>query len=414
VRTLPDVATYDPFDAAVLEDPYPAYAAVRAAEGLTYLPIMDSWLVSRHEDVTTVLRQARLYSSARGMGDLLRMAFGEGEGGGEAPRLLILEDPPVHTVLRRMVARGFTPSRILEAQPMVEDVAVDHVRALIERGSDGDLVRDLAIPLPVRVIAELLGIPPSMFGEFRSWSEAIVKAFSLTPDAAGTDDAVAAMASFFSTVVAERIAAPGDDLVSLLIRRGAEGEEPLSVAELVNFCFLLLIAGNETTTNLLGNALQVLFDRPDIEAALRAEPGRIVAFVEEVLRYDAPVQSLFRGLSEPATLSGVESARGCSAHGAPRRRQPGRCALRRRRRGEARPVLRCCTGPPRVRLGSAPVPRRGVGQTGGQGGADRPAGRHARAATDRSPEADRQLPAAGLHLGAGARRPGVRSGSARR
>jgi cytochrome P450 len=171
-------------------------------------------------------------------------------------------------------------------------------------------MRDLAMPFPVHVIAELLGIPPEMFGEFRAWTNVIMRAFSLTPDPAGADTAIEAMHAFFAGVVAERRSRPGDDLVSLLVHRGSQGEDPLSLDEFVNFCVLLLIAGNETTTNLLGNALVVLLQQPELVAQLRADPTRIAAFVEEILRYDSPVQSLFRGLSAPANLAGVELPEG--------------------------------------------------------------------------------------------------------
>jgi cytochrome P450 len=303
------VTTYDPFDPAVLLDPYPAYASARESEGLVHVPLLDSWLVSRYDEVLAVLRQPRLYSSARGMGDLIAMTFADGERG-EMPRLLILEDPPVHTALRRMVARGFTPTRILGAEPLVDRIAREHVSALVARGGDGDLVRDLAMPFPVRVIAELLGIPGSMFGRFREWSDAIVKAFSLMPDPAGADRASEEMAAFFAEVIDDRRERPGEDLVSLLVQRGGEGEEPLSLIELTQFCTLLLIAGNETTTNLLGNAMLVLLERPELEARLREDRSLVAPFVEEVLRYDSPVQSLFRGLSEPATLAAVELPEG--------------------------------------------------------------------------------------------------------
>jgi len=303
------VTTYDPFDPGVLLDPYPVYASARAADGLVHVPLLDSWLVSRYDEGLAVLRQPRLYSSARGMGDLIAMTFADGQRG-EMPRLLILEDPPVHTTLRRMVARGFTPTRILGAEPLVERIAREHVEALVERGAHGDLVRDLSMPFPVRVIAELLGIPESLFGQFREWSDAIVKAFSLTPDPAGADKASQELNAYFAEVIDERRDDPGEDLVSLLVRRGGEGEEPLSLIELVHFCILLLIAGNETTTNLLGNAMVVLLDRPELESRLRADRSLVGPFVEEVLRFDSPVQSLFRGLSEPATLAGVDLPEG--------------------------------------------------------------------------------------------------------
>jgi cytochrome P450 len=304
------VTSYEPFDPAVLADPYPAYASTREAEGLVHEPVLDSWLVSRYDDVLAVLRQPRVYSSARGMGDLVTMTFTDTSERRIGLRLLILEDPPVHTTLRRMVARGFTPSRILGAGPLVRRIAEEHVQSLVDRGSDGDLVRDLAMPFPVRVIAELLGIPESMFGQFREWSDAIIKAFSITPDPAGADKAVEQINAFFAEVIDDRRTSPGDDLVSLLVQRGGGGEEPLLLEELVQFCMLLLIAGNETTTNLLGNAMLALLDRPDLEARLRADRSLIGPFFEEVLRYDSPVQSLFRGLSEPAELAGVELPEG--------------------------------------------------------------------------------------------------------
>src|SRR4051794_22059532 len=137
------MSAFDPFDRAVLEDPYPAYADIRAAEGLTYLAVMDAWLIGRYEDAASVLRQGRLCSSARGMGDLVAMAFSSGTQR-DVPRLLILEDPPVHTALRRMVARGFTPSRIALTERSITDIARVHVAGLVEQGGSGELMRDLA------------------------------------------------------------------------------------------------------------------------------------------------------------------------------------------------------------------------------------------------------------------------------
>jgi cytochrome P450 len=162
----------------------------------------------------------------------------------------------------------------------------------------------------VRVIAELLGIPSELFDRFRGWSEAIVRAFSIRPDPAGADQAIAELRAYFGEVVAERRADPGEDLVSLLIQRGSQGEEPLSLPELVYFCQLLLIAGNETTTNLLANAAVVLLERPELQVHLRSNPELVPAFVEEMLRFDSPVQSLFRGTAAPASLAGVELPEG--------------------------------------------------------------------------------------------------------
>ena len=368
---------------------------------------MDAWLVSRYDDVLGVLRQGRLYSSARGMGDLVTMAFASGPQR-DVPRLLILEDPPVHTALRRMVARGFTPSRIAVAEPLITDIARRHVADLVERGATGELVRDLAMPFPVRVIAELLGIPPAMFEQFRAWSEVIVKAFSITPDPAGADAAIDAINGFFAEVIDERTAHPGDDLVSLLVRSGGKGEDPLTLDELVNFCVLLLIAGNETTTNLLGNALVVLLERPDLEAQLRADRTLVAPFVEEMLRFDSPVQSLFRGLSAPATLAGVdlpEGARLMVLLGA-----ANRDAARFESPDEVRIDRFAGATPDHValRLRHPSVPRRPARAARSPRRARRTARRNLGAAAHGSGDAHRQLPPARLHRGAARGRPGLR------
>ena len=177
---------------------------------------------------------------------------------------------------------------------------------MIEKGADGgaDLVRDLTYPLPVTVIAEMLGIPAERKEQFKQWSDAAVAAFSLAPDPARFKVAAEEMFEFFVEVIEDRARHPKDDLVSMLVTRGSDGEEPLTVDELVGFCILLLIAGNETTTNLLGNWMRMLVDRPDVEAALRADPSKIAASFEEQLRYDGPVQCLFRGTSAPTEVGG--------------------------------------------------------------------------------------------------------------
>src|SRR5262245_2621730 len=174
--------------------------------------------------------------------------------------------------MRRLVNRGFTPRVIGDYEPRVREIAEHFVAELIEKGEDGgaDLVRDLTYPLPVTVIAEMLGIPAERREQFKHWSDAAVAAFSLTPDPERFRIAAEEMFEFFVEVIEDRHAHPKEDLVSMLVTRGADGEEPLTIDELVGFCILLLIAGNETTTNLLGNWTRTLLDRPDVEAALRA------------------------------------------------------------------------------------------------------------------------------------------------
>jgi cytochrome P450 len=208
--------------------------------------------------------------------------------------------------MRRLVNRGFTPRVIGDYEPRVREIAEQFVDEMVEKGADGgaDLVRDLSYPLPVTVIAEMLGIPAERKEQFKRWSDAAVAAFSLAPDAERFRVAAEEMFEFFVEVIEDRQKNPKDDLVSMLVTRGADGEEPLTVDELVGFCVLLLIAGNETTTNLIGNWMRMLVDRPDVESALRDDPSKIAASFEEQLRYDGPVQSLFRGTTAPTAIGG--------------------------------------------------------------------------------------------------------------
>ena len=238
---------------------------------------------------------------------------------------------------------------------------------MIERGADGgaDLVRDLTYPLPVTVIAEMLGIPADRREQFKKWSDAAVAAFSLAPDAERFRVAAEEMFEFFVEVVEDRRANPGDDLVSMLVSRGADDEEPLTLDELVGFCILLLIAGNETTTNLLGNWTRTLVDRPDVEAALRADPSQIAASFEEQLRFDGPVQSLFRGVTAPTEVGGVAIDAGTPPDGPLRRREPRRSEVGSRRGGL--PARSPTDRSRRLRARHPPLPRCAPRPTGGAG-----------------------------------------------
>ena len=311
--TDPALTTFEVFDPAVLADPHAEYARLRAAPGLAYVPLLDAYAVSRYADVTGVLREPLLFSSARGMGDMMAMVGsdevsedGRRMGAGGLGRSLIASDPPLHTTMRRLVNRGFTPRVINDYEPRVREIAEEFVGEMIEMGADGgaDLVRDVTYPLPVTVIAEMLGIPAERKEQFKQWSDAAVAAFSLSPDPARFRIAAEEMFDFFVEVIEDRARHPKDDLVSMLVTKGSDGEEPLTVDELVGFCILLLIAGNETTTNLLGNWTRMLVERPDVEAALRADPTKIAASFEEQLRYDGPVQCLVRRTSAPTEVGG--------------------------------------------------------------------------------------------------------------
>lgn len=301
---------FSPFDPAVIADPFPAYAELRRDAPVHHSPDDDLWIVSRYDDVLQVLRDPDRFSSARGMGLL---ASGRARTGVRSPfedlgrlRVLIATDPPDHTQLRRLVSRAFTPRVIGALEQQIRGVCNAMVDDLIDAGVDADLVLHLAYPFPVVVIAELLGIPAARRSDFKRWSDSVVGTLSGTVDATKAATVGAELFGYFSEIVAERSATPGDDLISQLVVNGREGDAALSAGEIVLFCVLLLIAGNETTTNLIGNTVHALWDRPDQLRAIVADPGLIPNAVEEALRFCGPVQGLFRGTTVDVTVGGTE------------------------------------------------------------------------------------------------------------
>jgi cytochrome P450 len=228
-------------------------------------------MVFRYADVEQVLTDYKLFSSVRNP-----------EVTQARPNILNM-DPPRHRQLRNLVTQAFTPRSVAQ---LTERITAIVTQLLDEAASNGhmDIIDDLAYPLPVIVIAELLGIPPEDRARFKLWSDAAVGSLS-------TDniDPRPEMGEYFLQIFAQRREHPQNDLVSALLNAQVDGEH-LTQAEMLSFCILLLVAGNETTTNLIGNALLCLDDFPDAMEALRAEPNLIPSAIEEVLRYRSPVQ----------------------------------------------------------------------------------------------------------------------------
>jgi cytochrome P450 len=219
-----------------------------------------------------------------------------------ALRVLIATDPPDHTTLRRIVSRPFTPSAIGRLEARIAQIARECVDALeaTAQGGEGDLVAQLAEPLPVLVIAEMLGIPTERRAQFKEWSDRVVGVLSGSAAIDAGQQSMLEMVEFFSQIASERSRSPRDDLISVLVSGSEDGRlEPM---EIVVFSILLLIAGNETTTNLLTALVTALWEHPDIDDALRDDPTLVAAAVEETLRYDAPVQALVRGTTADTKL----------------------------------------------------------------------------------------------------------------
>jgi cytochrome P450 len=317
---------FDPFDQGQIADPYPGYQWLRDQAPLHYVEVDDLWLVSRYDDCLELLRNPSTFSSRLGVGKLMAGGLGRrtAEHIGDATqtlqrmgelRILIAVDPPDHVRLRRLVNRPFTPREIGAHESWMRPLCESIMSKLLDANCDGnaDWVRDFTFPFPVMVIGKLLGIPASLGDDFKRWSDDLI---GLIGGPGGDTErgmtSFIEMLGFFQEAIARRRSEPGDDLISMLVHNADTEDDPLTADELVLFCVLLLVAGNETTTNLLSNAMKIFTSMPEIFDHLRSDPGVIPAAVEEVLRMDAPVQALPRGTTEAITLAGGEIPAGAT------------------------------------------------------------------------------------------------------
>jgi cytochrome P450 len=308
---------FDPFSPDVVADPYPWYERLRNEGPVQWVPSRQLWVVTGYDEVAAVLRQPSLYSSSLGIDAIFagRMSRTGHDTRGmfgvdmSSLRVLLATDPPEHTRLRRLLSRAFTPRAIAELEPRLRSTCGQMVDRMLAKAAGGqaDLVGDLAIPFPVTVIAELLGIPVERRDDFRRWSDAMVGALSGGWDLGEVQGPATEMLTFMTQVVEERRADPADDLVSRLVT-ATDPEDPdgLNPMEISMFALLLLAAGNETTTNLIGNAAAAFAAHPEQAEELWSRPELLPAAIEEVLRWDSPVQGLLRGTTRATTLAGVD------------------------------------------------------------------------------------------------------------
>jgi cytochrome P450 len=294
-----DVLPYDPFAPEVQRDPYPYYAELRRTAPVQGIAGRGMWAVSRHADVSFALKRPDLFSSSI-MADRQDLP---------ADQTLLASDPPAHTGLRKRVERSFSPRRVRALADRLEALAAELVGAFAPNGRC-ELIAALAAPLPVMMIAELMGIDPARHDDFKRWADAVITRGTgrplPEPRRGELDAQVAAFKSFLGEVIAARRATPGDDLISALVRQGDDDGDGagLSPAQVLNFSVLLLLGGSETTTNLIGNALRALLAHPPELARVRADPTLLDAVVDEALRYDAPVQSVLRRTTAEVELAG--------------------------------------------------------------------------------------------------------------
>ncbi|MEV5549129.1 cytochrome P450 [Streptomyces sp. NPDC052309] len=310
-------ASFDPWASAFLADPYPAYAELRARGRVLHYAPTDQWLVPHHADVSALLRDRRL-------GRTYQHRFSHEEFGRTAPPpehepfhtlndhgMLDLE-PPDHTRIRRLVSKAFTPRTVERLRPYVHGLADDLVSRLVAEGG-GDLLTDVAEPLPVAVIAEMLGIPESDRAPLRPWSADICGMYELNPSKETAAKAVRASVEFsdyLRELIARRRKAPGDDLISGLIAAHDEDDDRLTEQEMISTCVLLLNAGHEATVNATVNGWWALFRNPGQLAALRADHSLVPSAVEELMRYDTPLQLFERWVLDEIEIDGTVIPRG--------------------------------------------------------------------------------------------------------
>ncbi len=278
---------FNPFDPAVMADPYPYYRLMREQDPVHWSDTVRSWLLTRHADVSELLRDDR-FSADR---TLSERYVPPPPGRARAARSMLVVDPPDHTRLRNLASKAFTPRMVERLRPRIESISTDLVDRL-GREREVDLIADFAYPLPVIVIAEMLGVPARDRAQFQEWSAVLVKGLDPFVDAATYEavfDARDALVDYLRGIVAERRQEPRDDLITGMIAAREKGDF-LSEGELVAMCNLLLVAGHETTVNLIGGGTLALLRWPDQLDRLRREPALARTAVEELLRYASPVQ----------------------------------------------------------------------------------------------------------------------------
>ena len=300
--------SYNPLSSEMAQDPYPTYAKLRGRDPVHRSRLMDAWVFSRFADVDAILRDHRHFSSD----PRKRVASGRRASlpNVEEPSMLFL-DPPDHTRLRALVNKAFTPRAVAALEPHIRELMTTLLDA-VDDPAAFDLMEAVAKPLPVIVIAEMLGIPPEDRAQFAVWSDQRARILepTLSPDERETADAaMRSLDEYLMPIISARRVDPKDDIISALAQAEEEGDK-LTEREVLIMLRLLLVAGNETTTNLIGNGVLALLRHPDQLAALREDPGLIPSAVEELLRFDSPVQVDVRSVLDDCEVNGFRVRRG--------------------------------------------------------------------------------------------------------
>ena len=302
--------TFNPFDPVFRANPYPFYQALREQDPV-HATDLGSVVLTRYEDVSATLRSndfsRDIEATANEPTDPLWIAKRERRKGREGAKTILNLDPPDHTRLRRLVSKAFTPTAIDRLRPRIQQLVDDVLDKAAKNGSM-ELVDEMAFPIPFQVISDLLAMPTDRSDELREWGQLITLSLEPTStleDLDRTDGALNEMIPYLFTIIEDRRSHPGDDLLSALIAVEDEGDN-LALDELISFVVLLYIAGHETTVNLIGNSINALLRFPDQLSLWHNNPSIANRAVDELLRFDGPVQQTVRVPIVPVTYQSLQ------------------------------------------------------------------------------------------------------------
>jgi cytochrome P450 len=289
-------------------NPWPMYRELRDHDPVHHVvpqskPGDDYYVLTRHADIWAAAKDHETFSSAQG----LTVNYGDLEMIGLADNPpMVMQDPPVHTEFRKLVARGFTPRQVEAVEPKVREFVVERLDRLLADGG-GDIVAELFKPLPSMVVAHYLGVPEEDRGQFDGWTDAIVAANTAKGGIASAlqtvGEAVGSMMAYFTELIEKRRSEPEDDTVSHLVAAGVGADGDIAgTLSILAFVFTMITGGNDTTTGMLGGAVQLLHQRPDQRRLLADNPDRIPASVDEFLRLTSPAQALARTVTRDVTI----------------------------------------------------------------------------------------------------------------
>ncbi|MFK8026186.1 MAG: cytochrome P450 [Ilumatobacter sp.] len=322
---MSDLATFNPFDPAALQCPFPHYAQMREEQPVMHLESMGMYLVTRHDLVLQIIRDVETYSSRFGGAsmplppdDRAKLDEVMAEGYPRIPTMLTA-DMPDHTRYRRLISKAFTPKVIAELEPKIREITTRLIDAFIDNGSM-EFVEEFGVPLPVEVIAYALNVPDDRLADFKRWSDDSIAGIGTQISIEQRMEAergVNEYQAYFAAELEKRKSEPQDDLLTNLLNARIDDDDPditdkrpLDMAEMLSMVQQLLVAGNETTTKLLTESMRLIAETPGEWEKLRADPARAPKMVEEALRLTTPTQGMFRISTKDHELEGVQIPKG--------------------------------------------------------------------------------------------------------